>query len=147
MNKGLKEAYKFYVQECINKKVDYQDYKTYSTIIKEANLLIRDKIVLEAETLELPYRLGKISIVKFENTYNPDKQYKWKVDYKKSKEVGYIVYYGEPYGYRWKWSKVDCRVVGKMYYHFKPNRTASRLIAKAILVNGVDYYTEKKFIV
>lgn len=142
MNKGLKEGYKFYVQECISKNVDYQDYKTYSTIIKEANILIRDKIVLDAETLELPYRLGKLSIIKFENSFDPEKQYKWKVDYKKSKEAGHIVYYGEPYGYRWKWHKNPCRVVGKMYYHFKPVRTASRMIAQAILINKIDYYSK-----
>lgn len=141
MTIGLKEAYKFYVEECKRKNIEYYDYKIYSTIIKEGNQIIRDLLVNESESLEMNYRLGKLSIIKFENTYDPDKQYKWKVDYKRSKEEGRIIYFGDTYGYRWKWHKNSCRVVGKRYYMFRPCRKASRMIKVALENSKIDYYS------
>lgn len=140
--KGLRDYYEYYVETCKKHKSEPQNYKVFAKIIRQANLIIRDQ-VLTNDTFKLPYRLGELKIIKFENAYNAEKQYKWKVDYKKSKELGEIVYYGSEYGYRWKWIKNKAVVVGKMYYHFKPVRMASRLINKAIL-SGVDYYKYNK---
>ena len=140
--KGLKDHYKQYIESCKRFNSDPQDYKTFSKIIKECNILIRDKI-LSNETFKMPYRLGNLRIIKFENKYNPEKQYKWKVDYIKSKELGHIVYFGEQYGHRWKWEKSKAIVTGKNYYYFKPVRLASRLINKAIK-SGIEYYTYDK---
>ena len=136
--KGLKNYYDYYKENCIKKKLPYKDYKIFAKIIRQANTIIRD-YVLSNGTFKLPYSGGSLQIIKFENKYNPDKQYKWKVDYKKSKELGYTVYYGEQYGYRWKWNKSKALIKGKMYYHFKPVRMASRLINTAVK-SGIDYY-------
>lgn len=136
--KGINDFYNYYTIKGEQKNLKNHDRKLYTSIIKDCNLLIRDKI-LENETIELPYTLGEISIVKFENKFDPIKQYKWKVDFKKSKELGYKVYYGSQYGYRWVWSKTNAKVKGKYYYHFKPVRMASRLIKQQI-TNGVDYF-------
>ena len=143
--KGLKDYYNYYVEYCNKHKSKYQDYSVFAKIVRQANTIIRDQ-VLTNEQFNMPYLMGSLKIIKFENKFDPKKQYKWKVDYKKSKEVGYIVYYGEQFGYRWKWNKSKAKVSGKMYYHFKPVRLASRLINKAIKVDGVEYYkTEKHY--
>lgn len=139
---GLRDYYNYYIENCKKYNSKYQDYKVFAKIIREANILIRDKI-LTNETFKIPYLMGELKIIKFENKFDLDKQYKWKVDYKKSKELGYIVYFGEQYGYRWKWIKNKALVSGKNYYHFKPVRLASRLINKTIK-SGVDYYTYDK---
>ncbi len=136
--KGLRDYYNYYVENCKKHNSKYQDYKVFAKIVRKANILIRDK-VLTNETFKLPYMLGELKIIKFENKFDPVKQYKWKVDYKKSKELGYIVYYGSEFGYRWKWIKNKAKVSGKMYYHYKPVRLASRLINKSIQ-DGVEYY-------
>lgn len=141
--KGLKDYYEYYKEYSLKHNSKPQDYKVFAKIVREANLLIRDK-VLTNETFKLPYLMGELKIIKFENKYNPEKQYRWKVDYKKSKELGHIVYYGEQFGYRWKWIKRKALVAGKMYYHFKPVRLASRLINKAIKQDGIEYYTYDK---
>jgi len=140
--KGIGRAYLEYVKECDRRGKTPESYDIYTQVLKDANKLIRDKIVFESETLDLPYRLGKLSIIKFENKFDPEKQYKWKVDFKKSKELGYTVYYGSPYGYRWKWNKSKAVVTGKMYYRFTPVRDASRLIAKAIKEHNIDYFKD-----
>lgn len=139
--KGLRDYYAYYVENCKKHKSEYQDYKVFAKIVREANILIRDQI-LTNDNFKIPYLMGELKIIKFENTFREDKQYKWKVDYQKSKELGYIVYYGSQYGYRWKWDKTKALVSGKMYYHFKPVRMASRLINKAVK-SGIDYYADK----
>lgn len=135
--KGIRDIYKHYCDKCELKNHKPSDYKTFGLILKEFNILLREK-VLSNETVRLPYNLGYLGVIKFENKYDPEKQYKWRVDYKKSKELGYIVYYGEQYGYRWKWHKAS--IIGKRYYNFKPCRQASRLITIKIK-EGVDYYS------
>lgn len=137
-DKGMKDFYKYYVDNCKKLKMEYQDYSTFSKITRECNLLIRDKI-LNNDKFDIPYNNGELSIIKFENKFDPEKQYRWKVDYKKSKELGTIVYYGSQYGYRWKWHKSSAVTSGKMFYHFKPARKSSRLIAEAIK-NNIEYY-------
>jgi hypothetical protein len=135
MNKkqiGIREFYKHY---CETTK-DTIDYQLYTKILKDFLMMLRNR-VLSNESVKLPYKAGHLSIVKFEVKYDPDKQYKWKIDFKKTKELGYKVYYGSEYGYRWKWFKG--RIAGKNYYCFKPCRGASRSITK-MLNSGIDYY-------
>lgn len=136
---GIHDFYNYYVETCKENGVNIVDYKTYTSIIKDCNLIIRDKVINHSEKFTLPYRNGTLSIIKFENKFNPDKQYKWKVDYVKTKELGFTVYFGSQYGYRWKWNKSIAITPGKWAYHFKPVRQASRLIAQAIK-NNIDYY-------
>lgn len=134
--KGIRDIYEHYKNKCIKLNCEIVDYKLFTTILKEFNLLLRDRI-LTNDNIKLPYNLGSLGITKFEVNYNPEKQYKWKVDFKKSKELGYKVYYGSEYGYRWKWTKG--RLIGKRYYHFKPCRAASRSITIK-LNEGIDYF-------
>lgn len=138
---GIKGFYLSYVEDCKKFNKEPQPYKIYTSILKEGNKLIRDKVIFESETVDLPYRLGKLSIIKFDNNFDIEKKYKWKIDFKKTKELGQVVYYGSPFGYRWKWNKSRAIVKGKMYYRFIAARDASRMIAVAIK-NNVDYYKD-----
>lgn len=137
---GIRDFYKIYKEDCKSKNLNVVDYKTYSLILKDFNLKLRDYI-LSNENIRLPYNLGRLMIIKFENKYDIDKQHKWKIDFKKTKEMGYKVYYGAEYGYRWKWIKEGLALKGKRYYTFKPCRKASRLITVK-LNEGIDYYTK-----
>lgn len=134
--KGIRDTYIHYTNKVNKLNQKPVDYKTFTAILKDFNLKLRDR-VLSNETVKLPYGLGYLTIVKFENKFNEDKKHKWKVDFKKTKELGYKVYYGSEYGYRWRWIRGKCK--GKAYYHFKPCRRASRLITEK-LNEGNDYY-------
>lgn len=139
-NISLRDFYTFYKENCIKKNLPYKDYKTYSKLLKEMNLIIRDKLVYEAQTLTLPFRLGNLYIKKFENNYDEENKKGWRIDFKKTKEEGRVVYFGAPYGYRYKWDKSRCIVKGKRHYVFKPCRKASRLIADAVNNKKLDFY-------
>lgn len=137
---GLKDFYNYYKETAIRKNRIYVDYKTFTNIIKDFNTEIKNKIVYEAERIDLPYKLGKLSVKKFTNTYTETNKKNWRVNYKASKEKGYIVYHASEYGYRWKWNKFYCKVSSRKWYSFKPCRTASRAIADAIKNKNIDYY-------
>lgn len=137
---GQKDFYNYYKEVSEKKNREYVDYKLYSKIIKDANLLIRDKLVYSSERFYLPYRLGQIYIHKYENIYNPDNIVNWKVDWKATKEAGHKIYFESKYGYKWKWDKKGACVKGRRFYIFKPCRKASRLVPDAIKNKNIDYY-------
>lgn len=141
-NISLRDFYNYYKDNCKKKNIKYKTYSEYSKLLKEFNLRVRDKLIYEAETLTLPFRLGNLYIKKFEVSYEIDNQKNWRIDFKKSKELGHKVYFGSPYGYRWSWNKRNCIVKGKKFYTFKPCRTASRLIADAINNKKLDFYNK-----
>lgn len=137
---GLQDFYKLYVENSVKRCKEYKDYKTYVKILKAANLKIRDKIIYNSDKVILPYRLGNISIYKFQNTYTELNKKNWKINFQATKQKGITVYYGAEYGYKWKWDKKECIVNGKKWYKFKPCRTASRMIADAVNNKQLDFY-------
>jgi hypothetical protein len=138
---GLRDLYIKYKERCENKGWTCYDYKVFSTIIKEANLMLRDAIIYNADTITLPFRSGKLSVRKFAVPYRLDNKKNWAVNWKATKEAGKRVFHGEEFGYRWKWNKFDCHVTGKKYYIFRPCRKASRMIKDAVKNKKLDFYS------
>jgi len=135
---SLKEFYEEYRRG----KLSY-NYKIYSEVIREFNLLIIDKLISEARTLKLPYNLGYLGVIKYEVNFDLENQKNWLVNYAKSKELGHIVYHDEPFRYRWYWDKQNMKLKGKRYYKFIPSRFSQREIAANKLRNpNIDYYTK-----
>jgi hypothetical protein len=130
---GIKDSYEFYKSYC----EEPIDYKTYSNLIKECNKKLTEIIVNDCDAVELPYRLGAIHIAKYERNYDPDKN-KWAVDFKKTKESGFVVYFDQKWTYRWRWKKHYSIVKNKTKYKFTASRYAKRLVPKAI-ANKKDY--------
>jgi hypothetical protein len=135
-----KDFYEYYKQSSIKKNKEYVDYKTHSSILKEANKLIRDEIIYNGERFLLPYRGGELFIHKYENVFKEENKSKWKVDWKKTKEVGFKVYFDSKYGYKWKWDKRKAVVKGKKFYTFRACRKSQRMVSDAINNKNVDYY-------
>lgn len=138
---GIRDFYEHY---CNREELKYRkpkSYELYSTIIKEANQMIQDSIVKENEPVKLPYRMGVIGILKYRVKFDIEKKNFWKVDYKRSKEEGMIIYYDQEFRYKWKWAKKNVAVRGQRSYMFHPNRPASRAITQALKENKkLDYY-------
>jgi len=132
---GIKDTYNYY-------KDNYQsdiDYDTFSKIIKLCNREILNTIVLEGDVFVLPYRLGDLQISKFERGFNKPKN-KWAIDYKKSRELGFIVYHDSKFIYKWRWNKIKSIVINKTKYKFEASRQAKRLVPKALETKQIDYF-------
>lgn len=135
-----KDFYNYYKEMSIKKGKEYIDYPLYSKILKDFNQMMRDKIVYEAERFTMPYRMGDLFIHKYENVFKESNMRSWKVDWKKTKELGYKVYFESKYGYKWKWDKRKSVVKGKKFYTFRACRKAQRMVPDAINNKNLDYY-------
>jgi|ERR1017187_2254950 hypothetical protein len=142
---SIRDFYILYKERELKKNRNPKEYKLYANIIKDANKLIIDKIVKENEIVRLPYKLGLLGITKYNVNFDETKKNKWLIDYQKSKEHGQIVYYDQPFRYKYRWEKAkgSCIVKGKRWYRFQPSRYASRLIPQALRENSrLDYCTK-----
>jgi hypothetical protein len=135
-----KDFYTYYKESCIKKNKEYVDYKTYSNVLKDANLLIRDLILYQAEKIHLPYRLGDLYIQKFENIFTEKSRKGWKINWKETNKLGHVVYFESKYGYKWKWDKKKAVLAGKKFYTFRACRKAQRLVSDAINNKNLDYF-------
>ena len=115
--------------------------KEYSMIIKECNSLILDEVVNNSNDFEIPYRFGQLNVIKYERSYSRSTN-KWAVDFKKTKELGFKVFFDQQYIYKWRWLKTNAIVKCKSKYKFTASRQAKRLVPKA-LNNKVDFYKVK----
>jgi len=130
---SLKDQYKYYKDNYENTV----DYKTYVKYIKECNIRIPESVVYESNDFELPYRAGKLHIVKYDRTYKV--QSMWAVDFNRTKKEGFKVYFHQPYVYKWRWSKTHTIIKNKSKYKFTACRMAKRMVPKA-LRSGRDYF-------
>jgi len=112
--------------------------KEYSRIIKECNQEVLTEVVNNSNDFEVPYRMGIMSVIKYSRVYGVDKR-RWAVDFKKTKEVGFKVFFDQEYIYKWRWLKTNAIVKGKSKYKFTASRQAKRLVPRA-LSNKVDFY-------
>ena len=138
---STKNFYKDYCRASLNNKRIPVDYSVFYKVIREFNKRLQEKIVTEAKSFKMPYKLGYLGITKYEVNFDPEKIKTWKVNYGESKKQGMIIYYDQPFRYKWKWDKSNLRLTGKKFYKFTPCREASRAIPKHIKANpGFDYY-------
>ena len=135
-----RDFYNYYKDISIKKNKPYVDYKVYSAILKDANLLMRDKIVYEGERIQLPYRLGDLFIQKFENSFSETTRKGWKINWKETNKAGHVVYFESKYGYKWKWDKKKALLIGKKFYTFRACRKSQRLVSDAINNKQLDYF-------
>ncbi len=131
---GIRQMYDYY-------KKNYDEpveYKLFTKIIKASNKELINQIVNHSTIFKMPYRLGTMQISKFKRSLTQP-QNKWKVDYKRTREMGFVVYHDSPFIYKWVWKKHYAIVRNKTGYKFKANRSAARGVAKA-LKQRVDYF-------
>ncbi len=135
--KTLRDSYNFYKDHCKTKPLTF---KLYSSIIKECNLELLNQVVNESNGVTLPYRLGDLEVIKLNRHYGLKKN--WAIDYKRTKELGFPIYFDQKYLYKWNWNIKKCIVTHKTLYKFTAARKAKRMVAPAIK-NGQDFFKLK----
>lgn len=125
-------------------------YSQWANIIYTFNYAMRDKILETGEKLSIPYGFGEIYICKFKpkrtKEINGQEIIALPVDWKRTKEVGYKVYFlnvhTEGFKFRVKWDRTNARFKGAYIWNFKPSRVTSRLINHYIKKGFQDKYQE-----
>lgn len=136
VNYGNLDLYKFYKSESKNPVTQ----PVFNAIIKDLNNKVRERILNESEEFKMPFRLGTLKIKKISTSLYKLPKNKWPVNYKKSKELGFIVYHEQDNTCRWKWDKKRGVFTGRRTYIFKPCRSSKRLLAHYIKVLKKDYF-------
>ena len=134
---SLRDSYNYYKEHSENPIT----YKLYSQYIKECNLELLNQVVNESNEVELPYRMGKLHIIKNTRSYGHSKS-NWAVDYKRSKQEGFIIYHDQKYIYSWRWNLRNAIVINKGKYKFQAMRKAKRMVAPALRA-GQDFFKLK----
>ncbi len=139
---STKDFYKDYCRASFNNKRIPIDYAIYYRIIRAFNKALQNKIVQEAGSFKMPYNLGYLGIIKYDVNFDLDKLKNWKVNYGESKKQGILIYYDQPFRYKWKWDKRKCKIPGKAVYKFIPSLLSKRRVAKKLKNRECDYPEE-----
>lgn len=138
---GMINYYRSYIKTAREHKRKHVHISKFRAVIEDFNKALVSKIVNEAELVILPYELGALNIRKYKVDFDSGKISVWKKDYKRSKELGFTVYYDQPYRYKWYWTKKISNCAGINGYKFLPCRIPSRGITKALRENkNLDYF-------
>ena len=105
-----KDFYKDYCRASFNNKRIPVDYAVYYKVIRAFNKGIQSKIVKEAASFKMPYNLGYLGIIKYDVNFDIDNIKGWRVNYGESKKQGMLVYYDQPFRYKWKWDKTKLKL-------------------------------------
>ena len=139
--KTLKDIFIFYKQQGIEKGFKTETKKIFTKVCKDYNKAMMSLIVDKSEEIKIPLRQGSLTVVKTEIDLEKTPLNKWPVDWKKTKEVGYKVYFIQDNIYKLKWIKKNFSIKFKNAYKFKGCRTAVRKIAENIKVKKLDYFS------
>jgi hypothetical protein len=141
-----KSMWKKYVEET-GSNISWADFKS---IVSTSNELISQRVLHNVQGYKLSESLGYIAVKRYKA--KPGKR---SVDFKRSKELGTIVYHTNfhSHGYKaritWYTAKVsNCKYIN--IYKFIPDRAFQRGLGKMMLSgkiyndNGYEYYKAKK---
>lgn len=134
---AIRDVYKFYKRT----SDDPVDYRTFAKVVKACNKEFVNQVVRESEILDLPYRLGKIQVARFEKKYDRPIN-KLAINWKLTKEHGFKIYHEDTNIYKWCWKKHLAIVRNKTGYKFTASRFAKREVPKAVK-DKVEYFKLK----
>lgn len=143
-SKTLKDAYRFYKENLKSKGLKGESKKIYTKVCKDFNKEIVNLIVYKSEEVKLPCGMGNIAVLKFAHSLSNIPQNKWPINWKKTKELGYKVYFVEDYIYDIRWYKKKAQIRNKEFYKFIACRDFKRAVPKALRENKVDYFSLNK---
>jgi hypothetical protein len=155
-DKGLRDAYKFYLERFVEqapltkfsdpsqrtRPMAYKDFKRNAHMLLEK---LMDKILVNSETLTLPYNLGLIRVIKKKMpigvaaTLQNTLKINWGHYQKTGKIIRHLNENRDYYRYGFYWlCKRGPR--GKNLYKFQASRTNKRRLAQLLKTTNIDYF-------
>lgn len=114
------------------------EMKLYIKVLKEVMWELSKTIIRYVRKINLPYRLGELSIKKRKNNREYTKQ---RLDYKYYNETKKILYHcnthTNKYYFFWDWDNKTAFFTNKSYYKFIPARGNDRIVGKRGLADWI----------
>lgn len=138
----VQHMYKAYLKQYPEGHVYYLTYGEYRDITTLFLKHLHNQIVYKSMTVTLPFRLGKLSVIKRKPVYKSIQN--MAVDWETSKELGKRVRLFNDHSngniYRFWWDRRMCCIEHKTKYKFSPVRSMKRMVAKLIKSKENDYF-------
>lgn len=134
------DYYEYYINS-IDSSLYYVEKTVYKAIILDFFKEIQRLLLVEAKSVKLPARLGRIQIIK-------KRPKSWltsskPIDFKLSRELGMLVYHlnehSDGFKYRLHWDKKESNMKNKTRYQMIMCRDNKRGLAKLIKTRQQDY--------
>lgn len=115
-------------------------FKKWVQVQKACNWMYIEHALHTGEAVRLPYGFGILAVSRRKTlTYvekNGEKKLRLPVDWKKTREEGYLVYnmnfHTSGWRYKWKWFSQAARLRERHIWALRPCRLASRAIARYV---------------
>jgi hypothetical protein len=130
----LVDSYNDYIKENPRINIYKKDYKN---ICIRFNELLCDKIIRNAEEVNLPGRLGTFRIKKVKGSGS---KIDWAATKKYNKKIYHLNLHTDEYYFRWHWSKQKALFTNKSVYSFTPLRKHKRKLASLLKDNNVEFF-------
>ncbi len=137
------DFYNNYSQQIKKESVYDVTYEQYKKVVIDYFKFLRDELIENGKELKLPYRLGRLSIIKRKPKVLERKSLR--IDFAATRQYDKIIYHlnehSDGYKYRFYWNKHDCNVMNKTKYELVMTRYNKRRLA-VIIKGGIRDYPE-----
>ena len=139
---NLKDIYNFYLLSIDGNELYNVDFKTFKKIINTYYLQILEDILYKGVQYKLPYRMGKIRVIKRKVDINNLNRFgiNWVESVKQNKQIYHLNNHSKGFVYRFKWDKENSLVHNLFFYKFVPSRMIKRKLASIIKTKQCDYF-------
>ena len=118
-------------------------YTTYVRVVNKTTKKIIERIY-DGITVDLPFKLGKLRIVKKKMNFTNQLRKNLGIDWKLTNEYGKTIHHTNDhsggYKYLFNWYRVGSSVTNITKYRFIPTRTLKRTLARLIKEDKRDYF-------
>jgi hypothetical protein len=138
----IPDFYEDYVSKYPEGHIYYLTYLEYVTITTLYLKHLSDQIVHKSMTVNLPFRLGKLSVVKHKPVYTSIRKMviDWVASRAAGKQIRLFNEHSNGNRYKFLWDRRVCCTANKTSYKFYPVRTMKREVARLIKAKENDYF-------
>lgn len=137
------DFYNSYEEQVTAQSIYDITYEQYRAVVTDYFLYLREELIENGKEIKLPYRLGKLSIIKRRpKTYDSKSL---RIDFAETRKHDKVIYHlnehSDGYKYRFYWNKHDSNVMNKTRYELIMTRYNKRRLA-VIIKSGLRDYPE-----
>lgn len=138
----IQDMYLDYLERYPEGDVYYLTYSEYKDITTMFLKHLANQLVYKSLTINLPFRLGKLVVIKRKPEYKSLKNMTmdWVKAKQLNKQVRLFNEHSHGFVYRFYWDRTTSMVQQKSKYMFKPTRTNKREVARLVKTKQNDYF-------
>ena len=136
------DFYLDYLNKYPEDSIYYLTYDQYRDITTLYLKHIASQVVQKSMTITLPFRLGKLSVIKIKPIYKSlhNMSMDWEASKLAGKQIRLFNEHSNGNRYRFWWDRRTTYVSNKTNYTFKPVRSMKREVARLIISKENDYF-------